>query len=94
MSFEIVEDCVSCWACLPLCPNEAISAAEPHFLIDPLRCTECAAVHAVPQCAAICPVEGAIVDHSGIPLNPPGSLGGLPETMLRQPHDPSEDRHP
>jgi hypothetical protein len=30
-----------------------------------------------PQCASICPVEGAILDCDGIPLNPLGSLTGI-----------------
>jgi hypothetical protein len=27
---------------------------------------------------AICPIEGAILDEVGEPLNPPGSLTGIP----------------
>lgn len=74
MSLEIVDSCVNCWACLPLCPNQAISDERPHFMIDPQRCTECVEAYATPQCAAICPVEGAIVDELGVALNPVGSL--------------------
>lgn len=77
MALEIIAGCVNCWACLPLCPNEAIVEASPHFLIEASLCTECAEAFATPQCAAICPVEGVIVDELGIALNPPGSLGGL-----------------
>ncbi|AGA91927.1 hypothetical protein Thimo_3249 [Thioflavicoccus mobilis 8321] len=78
MAYQIVEGCVNCWACEPLCPSAAITAARPHFVIDPKRCTECAGEFAEPQCASICPVEGAIVDALGIPVNPPGSLTGIP----------------
>ena len=78
MAFQIVEGCVNCWACAPLCPNQAISAASPHFLIDAAKCTECVGDHAEPQCASICPIEGAILDGFGAPLNPPGSLTGIP----------------
>ena len=78
MALEIVESCVNCWACLPLCPHEAIrenrGADQAHFMIDAGRCTECVDAHPTPQCAAICPVEGAIVDELGEALNPPGSL--------------------
>ncbi|GAA5182015.1 hypothetical protein GCM10025771_30310 [Niveibacterium umoris] len=74
MALEIIAGCVNCWACVSLCPHQAIIEAQPHFLIDPLRCTECVDAHATPQCAAICPVEGVIVDELGEPLNPPGSL--------------------
>ena len=28
MALEIVESCVNCWACEPLCPNKAIFRAE------------------------------------------------------------------
>lgn len=76
MALEIVETCVNCWACLPLCPNDAIVEAQPHFRIEAQRCTECSGDFAQPQCAAICPVEGAIVDELGEALNPPGSLRG------------------
>lgn len=76
MALEIVEGCVNCWACLPLCPNEAIVEASPHFLIEPSLCSECVEAFATPQCAAICPVEGVIIDELGQALNPPGSLGG------------------
>ena len=78
MAFKIIAGCTNCWACQPLCPADAIMAAKPHFLIDPALCTECAGHYADPQCASICPVEGAIVDALGQALNPPGSLTGIP----------------
>lgn len=40
--------------------------------------------HAEAQCAAICPIEGAIVNELGEPLNPPGSLTNIPLEKLRQ----------
>jgi ferredoxin len=91
MALEIIEGCVNCWACLPLCPNEAIREARPHFEIDPLRCSECVEAYAQPQCAAICPVEGVIVDELGIPLNPPGSLTGIPS--VPPPQIPLQEEH-
>jgi Fe-S-cluster-containing hydrogenase component 2 len=78
MALEIAERCVNCWACEPLCPNRAIFEAKPHFLIDSEKCTECLGDHADPQCAAICPIEGAIVNELNEALNPKGSLTGIP----------------
>ena len=82
MALEIIESCVNCWACPPLCPNQAIHEGAPplfpHFLIDADKCTECVGDFADAQCVAICPIEGAILDELGVPLNPPGSLTGIP----------------
>ncbi len=77
MALEIIESCVSCQACLPWCPNDAIIDTRPHFLIEAARCTECIEAYDTPQCAAICPVEGAIIDELGVALNPPGTLTGI-----------------
>ncbi|MBS0345132.1 MAG: 4Fe-4S binding protein [Proteobacteria bacterium] len=84
MALEINDLCVNCWACEPLCPNKAIYSASPHFEIDPDKCTECAGDFADAQCAAICPIEGAIVDELGDALNPPGSLTGIPLQLLME----------
>ena len=78
MAFRIVALCTNCWGCLPLCPQQAISAAAPHFQIEAARCTECVGDYADPQCASICPVEGATVEAAGPPLYPPRALSGLP----------------
>ena len=78
MSLEIIESCVNCWACAPLCPNKAIYEAAPQFLIDADKCTECVGDFVDAQCVAICPIEGAILDELGVALNPPGSLTGIP----------------
>lgn len=78
MAFRIVACCVNCFACEPVCPNSAVRAAGPHFVIDAGKCTECLGDFDEAQCAAICPIEGAIVDAQGLPLNPPGSLTGIP----------------
>lgn len=86
MALQIVESCVNCWACYDVCPNVAISAGPNadfgHFLIDGDKCTECLGDKEVPQCAAICPIEGAIIDEFGDALNPPGSLTGIPLDKL------------
>jgi ferredoxin len=78
MVLNIGESCINCEACAPLCPHAAIRAARPHFLIDARRCGECLGDYDEPQCAAICPIEGAISDAFGNALNPPGSLTGIP----------------
>lgn len=82
MAFQIIAGCVNCWACEPLCPSQAILAAKPHFMIDAKKCTECEGDYADPQCASICPVEGVILDGQGVPVNPPGSLTGIPPERL------------
>jgi len=77
MAYEIIETCVNCWACEPLCPSQAIFVARPHFRIDAKKCTECEGDYADPQCASICPIEGAILNPFGEAANPPGSLTGI-----------------
>ena len=77
MAFRIVDRCVACTACAPLCPHDAIRAAARHYVIETARCNECSGDYAQAQCAAICPIEGAIVDSRAVALNPPGSLTGI-----------------
>jgi len=84
MSFSIAAPCVNCWACVDVCPNDAIVEAKPHFRIEAKRCTECDGDHADPQCASICPIEGAILNAQGTAINPPGSLTGIPLHILAQ----------
>ncbi len=84
MALSIVESCVNCWACIDVCPSEAIYDAKPHFLIKASKCTECDGDHAVPQCASICPIEGAILLADGSPANPAGSLTGIPPEKLAE----------
>lgn len=82
MAYQIIDGCVSCWACEPLCPSHAIYAARPHFLIDARACTECEGDYPDTQCASICPIEGVILNGRGEPANPPGSLTGIPPERL------------
>lgn len=85
MALSIIKDCVNCWACLPLCPSNAILAngeGRTHFVIDAKKCTECEGEYANPQCASICPIEGAILDAIGEAVNPPGSLTGIPPEKM------------
>lgn len=62
MAFYITEDCISCGACEPECPNVAISAGDTIFIIDPERCTECVGSHESSRCAAVCPVDACHPD--------------------------------
>ena len=84
MALKIIESCVNCWACEPLCPSQAILEAHPHFIIDARKCTECDGDYSDPQCASICPIEGAILDATGAAVNPPGSLTGIPPERLAE----------
>lgn len=61
MALLINDDCTGCDACRPVCPNEAISAGDLIYLIDPNRCTECVGAEDEPQCMLVCPAD-CIVD--------------------------------
>mgnify|MGYP003296351079 CR=1 FL=1 len=57
MALIINDACTACDACEPVCPNKAITAGNPMYVIDPLRCTECVGHFDEPQCVVVCPVE-------------------------------------
>ncbi|OOR92334.1 ferredoxin [Moraxella caviae] len=57
MALIITDECINCDVCEPVCPNEAISAGDDIYVIDPALCTECVGHHDVPQCVEICPVD-------------------------------------
>lgn len=61
MAMKIVDDCISCGACEPECPNQAISSGDPLYVIDAQRCTECVGAYDTPRCIEVCPVDGCIV---------------------------------
>lgn len=63
MALIITDECINCDVCEPECPNEAISAGEEIYVIDPNKCTECVGHYDEPQCQIVCPVDC-------IPLNP------------------------
>ena len=62
MAYKITDDCISCGACEPECPNQAISEGETAYVIDPDKCTECVGSHLNSKCAEICPVNAAVPD--------------------------------
>ena len=62
MALKIVEPCDACDVCKPVCPNEAISAGDPMYVIDAFRCTECVGAEDEPQCVLVCPAAAIIPD--------------------------------
>jgi ferredoxin len=63
MALKINDNCTACDACEPVCPNEAISAGDPVYIIDPFKCTECVGEEDEPQCQLVCPEDECIVQH-------------------------------
>ena len=51
MAHKISDECISCGACEPECPVEAISEDDDKYTIDAELCTDCGA------CVEVCPVE-------------------------------------
>ena len=64
MSYKITEDCISCGACEPECPNQAISEGDSIYVINPERCTECVGAYESSKCAEVCPVDACKPDES------------------------------
>jgi len=62
MAYKITEECISCGACEPECPNEAISEGEAIYQINPTKCTECVGSHDSSRCAEVCPVDACVPD--------------------------------
>jgi ferredoxin len=57
MATTITEECINCGACMPECPNDAISEGSEVYEIDATLCTECVGFHAREACQGVCPVE-------------------------------------
>lgn len=51
MAHKISDECISCGACEPTCPVEAISQGDDKFVIAADTCTDCGA------CVDSCPVD-------------------------------------
>lgn len=51
MAYVINENCISCGACEPECPVNAITAGDSIYVIDEAACIDCGA------CANVCPVD-------------------------------------
>lgn len=50
MAYTISDECLSCGACVEVCPVGAISEGDGKFVIDADACLDCGA------CAGACPV--------------------------------------
>lgn len=58
MAYRIIAaECVSCDACVAVCPNGAIGVKRGTYVIDPAKCTECCKRTDGPQCASVCPTD-------------------------------------
>lgn len=64
MAYKITDDCISCGACEPECPNKAINEVEMTYVINPDRCTQCVGAYKSSRCAEVCPVDACIADPS------------------------------
>lgn len=62
MALKIIDECINCDVCEPVCPNQAIYQGAEIFEIDPTLCTECVGHFDEPECVAICPVDCIISD--------------------------------
>ena len=51
MAHVISDDCTSCGACEPECPESCISEGDDKYVIDAAACTDCA------SCVDACPSE-------------------------------------
>ena len=57
MALIITDECINCDVCEPECPNDAISAGDDIYEIDPDLCTECVGHFETSQCVEVCPVD-------------------------------------
>jgi ferredoxin len=57
MSLKIIETCINCDVCEPVCPNDAISQGIEIYEIDPKLCNECEGHFPEPQCMVYCPID-------------------------------------
>jgi ferredoxin len=62
MSYKITEDCISCGACEPDCPNQAITEGDTVYEIAASRCTECVGSYESSRCVDLCPVDSCVID--------------------------------
>ena len=54
MAYYISDECIMCDLCVAECPENAISAGDPIYSINPELCNDCG------DCADVCPVEACI----------------------------------
>ena len=51
---KITDECIMCSACEQICPENAISPGDNHYVVDPEKCIFCQA------CMGMCPVSAII----------------------------------
>ncbi|MEK6556816.1 MAG: 4Fe-4S binding protein, partial [Candidatus Margulisiibacteriota bacterium] len=50
MTILISDSCISCGACVPVCPESALFlGADPKVMVDHLKCVDCG------ECVPVCP---------------------------------------
>lgn len=54
MAYIINDECIMCDLCIAECPEDAITAGDPIYSINPETCNDCG------DCADVCPVEACI----------------------------------
>ena len=57
MALKITDECISCGACEPECPTEAIFEGDEIYEIDSDKCVECEGYFDTSQCIEVCPVD-------------------------------------
>ena len=62
VAIRITEECITCNACEPECPNHAITLGDDIYEIDPTLCTECVGFNDTPMCAYVCPIDVCVPD--------------------------------
>ncbi|MFC1915809.1 YfhL family 4Fe-4S dicluster ferredoxin [Chloroflexota bacterium] len=62
MAYKITDECISCGACEPECPNQAISEGETIYVVAPNKCTECVGSYESSRCVEVCPVDACEAD--------------------------------
>lgn len=60
MAYRIIDKCIVCSYCEPVCPVRAISLGEDIYEINEKKCTECKGFYEEPQCVIVCPVNAII----------------------------------
>ncbi|MBI2855115.1 MAG: YfhL family 4Fe-4S dicluster ferredoxin [Chloroflexi bacterium] len=62
MAYKITEECISCGACEPECPNQSISEGDSTYVINPDKCAECVGSYQSSKCSEVCPVDACVPD--------------------------------
>ncbi len=62
MALKIIQECICCDACVPVCPTSAIECDDPVYVIDSALCTECVGYFKEPECVKVCPVDCIVTD--------------------------------